>query len=369
VRLQLATSSAEQTVLILGAGASLAEAVFHRPRRDGEHPPLDKTFFLRTARRVRRGRVTSERTRLLARVVDRAAALGEPDLCGSLRPVRLEDHLGRLFFELNTSATAMNIESYYDLIRLYNSELVTTTNWMTGRDGVIKRLIQWGLRDGQVSLITFNHDLLIENALARLPDSRYSGAWCFKHVYGLPDMDTISDESEQYDKDCSGNRGRHVPIFKMHGSCNWVYRTRKRYPSAQVARGDRTLVLWTNKKLSQATSMGWSKGRSSWHMWPLIVPPVYEKHSYITGDLRSIWNSAAVALTDATRVVFWGYSFPRADLHARYFFSSIAQHNSALKRPVLINPDPQSQDELWSVLQPRQVEHYRDIEAFLANLG
>jgi hypothetical protein len=255
-------------------------------------------------------------------------------------------------------------------VRLYNAELLMTSNWMVGRNGVIRRLIQQELRAGRLSIITFNHDLLIENALATLSPSRYRGAWCFRHVYGVrTTMEPILDDSEAYDLTCPGDRDRHVALFKMHGSCNWVYRTRNEYPSAQVARGDRTLYLWINKQLSQSTHMGRAgserRGRGSWYMWPLIVPLVYEKHSYITGDLKQVWNDAGNALTRATRVIFWGYSFPRADLHARYFFGSIAHRNEAMKSPILINPDPRSEDELWNVLQPRKVSHYRHIETFL----
>jgi hypothetical protein len=360
----------EHTVVIMGAGATLAEALFHRPRRDSEHPPLDRNFFERAERRVRSEGPSSQRARLLRRIVARADALGQTNLCGSNPSVSLEEHLGRLFFELNTSATHTNIQCYYDLVRLYNSELLITTNWLVGRNGVMRRLLQGALSEGRVSIITFNHDLLIENALATLPTSRYAGTWCFRHAYGLPNpIETIADPTERFGGDCPGSRDQHVPIFKLHGSCNWVYRTRNEYPSARVARGDRKLMLWENTQLSQATNVqfGGGGGRSRWYMWPHIVPPVYEKHSYITGILKRVWDGATDALDEATRVVFWGYSFPRADLHARYFFSGAAHRNQALRQPVLINPDPRSQDELWQVLQPEYVTHYRHIAAYLAH--
>jgi hypothetical protein len=34
-----------ECVVILGAGASLAEAIYHRPVQTKEHPPLDTNFF------------------------------------------------------------------------------------------------------------------------------------------------------------------------------------------------------------------------------------------------------------------------------------------------------------------------------------
>ena len=355
---------------MLGAGASLAEAIGHHPKRERQHPPLDGNFFSRTSRRIRASK-NSARKALLNRVVDRAAELGQPDLCGTNPQISLEAYLGRLYFDMNSAANDRNIATYYDLIRLYNSELVDTTNWMIGRNGLIRRLLDLELRAGKVSIVTFNHDLLIENALASLPQTRHAGAWCFQHAYGvnfLPD-DIIKDTSPDYEWDCPGHRASHVPVFKLHGSCNWVYRTRNFYPSATVARGKRAISLWSNKQLSHADHMsrGAGPGRTLWYMWPLIIPPVYEKHSYITGHLRQVWDGAGDVLRTATRVIFWGYSFPRADLHARYFFTALAHDNPALKSPILINPDPRAEDELWAVLQPRHVSHYRNVARFLAD--
>ena len=166
---------------------------------------------------------------------------------------------------------------------------------------------------------------------------------------------------------CSGHPNLHVRLFKMHGSLNWVYRTNASIRHLRLLGETVSCFLWMNQKLSDASRMQThQKGRRNWYMWPLIIPPVYfEKHAQITGELKTVWDSAAKALATATRVVFWGYSFPRADLHARYFFRGMAQQNEALTRPVLINPDPRSQDELWSVLEPLRVTHFRDVSAFL----
>ena len=87
--------------------------------------------------------------------------------------------------------------------------------------------------------------------------------------------------------------------------------------------------------------------------------------SLINEALKRTRDAAGDTLERANRVVVWGYSFPRADLHARYFFSVAAHKNPALRSPILINPDPRSQDELWGVIRPHKVSHYRDVEAFL----
>lgn len=98
------------------------------------------------------------------------------------------------------------------------------------------------------------------------------------------------------------------------------------------------------------------------------MPPIYEKHGLIRNELEGVWSRADEALRACSRVIFWGYSFPRADLHARYFFQAAAQANAALREPVLINPDPGSHAELCEVLGPGKVSYYHDVKDYLDDI-
>lgn len=350
------SAPAPTTVLVLGAGASVAEALWHRPKRTGDHPPLDWNFFQRAPRHALEP--------LLNRVLRQARALGQADLCGSARPVSLEEHLGRLYFEMRTKPTEANVAAYYDLINLYADDLLATTSWMTKRSGPIRRVLQRELDEGrQVSVITFNHDLLIENALSMVSSARYGHVWCMQHAYGFPEsIGVCANQREAFDWGCPGHRGQHIPLLKLHGSVNWVFRTRAAHPPAEASRRRRDLLVWTNRELP-IHNRRLSGDKRDWYLWSLIVPPIYEKHGYIRDELQRVWDQAGVVLRAADRVVFWGYSFPRADVHARYFLQSAAQANRAIRKPVLINPDPLSQNELWTVIQPESVEHFRDVTA------
>jgi hypothetical protein len=353
-----------QTVLVLGAGASVAEAKGHRPKQDRDHPPLDANFFIRAARHTAPGRRRS--------IEAHARHLGQPDLCTTAPSVSLEQYLGRLFFEMNADATDPNVRAYFNLVRWYAAELLTTTNWMMGRGGSIKRLIERELRrSGGLAIITFNHDLLIENALSLLAPRLFGQTWCLSHAYGFnASLTPIASKGEPtFTLNCPGDTGNHIPVYKLHGSVNWVFRTLRRYPTHDFARRELKLALWNNVKLTpwvdRVTNP--ARGRKAWYLWPLVVPPIYEKHGFIHGELAGIWQLAAEKLHTATRVLFWGYSFPQADLHARYFFQSAAHTNPALRHPILINPDPQSHVQLWDVLKPRHVAHFHDVTDFLSD--
>ena len=352
----------KRTILVLGAGASVSEAMHFRPKRHQEHPPLDGNFF----RKV----LSNADEALVEPVAEQASAVGQSNLFRDDPPVSLEEHLGRIYFAMRNEGSEASRTAYFDLVRLYQSELLKTTNWMIGRTGMLKRLVQSELATGaRVTILTFNHDLLAENALAQLPNRQHR-CWCLSHVYGIGGMEFISSNDEAFETACPGCGGELIRILKLHGSMNWVFRTRDPDPPGDLGRSRRNrkrqLFLWSNKRLPErpGSRLRTQKGRN-WYLWPLIVPPVYEKHGMLRDELDQVWRLAAEEVSQASKAIFWGYSFPRADLHARYFFDRAANENDALREPVLVNPDPNAALALWEALRPRSVRHYRHIGSCL----
>lgn len=351
----------EHTVFVLGAGASLAEAQGQRPVHEREHPPLDETFF----RRVAEYRPSP----LLDRVGKQAHALGMPDLLGSKPPTRLETYLGRLYFEINHNPLKATVRAYFEAIELYAREITVTTNWMMGRAGLIKRVIQAELRaERKVSVVTFNVDLLAESALCCLARSRPGAPWSLDSAYGFasaPPMMVGTGKKFGEPFPVEGPK-TEIPLYKMHGSINWVFKHRDPYPPADLVRKKRELYLLNHQELpDERVTVRTQSGGRNWYSFPLIVPPVYEKHAFIRRHLQEVWDAGTEALDSATRVVFWGYSFPPADTHARHFFQARAQQNSALRRPVIVNPDPNVGPIAWDVLRPGHVVQYGSAQEYL----
>jgi hypothetical protein len=271
-----------------------------------------------------------------------------------------------LFFELSRQNTTEARNDYYDLVTLYSDELRLTTAWMDKRSGPIRRVLESEMdRSARLSVITFNHDLLVENALSLINPTRYGAVWCLRHAYGFDELETCANPSDTFTYMCSGRRSEHVDVFKLHGSLNWVFKTRDAYPPSQPR--TRQLMLWNNRVIpAYSRRLSVNRGRD-WYLWSLIIPPIYEKQGFIRNELEIVWNEAALALRDADRVLFWGYSFPAADRHARYFFQAAAHENDALRSPILINPDPAAHSALWDVIKPRGVQHYRYVEDYLSD--
>ena len=351
----------EHTVFVLGAGASVAEAMQRRPRRSKNYPPLDATFF--------RNAHQHGNTALLEKVVEQAAELGEQDLTGDSPPVSLEAHLGRLYFEMNHNPIKVSTRSYFEAVTLYAWEITATTNWMMGKPGLMKRVIQSELKAGRrVSIVTFNIDLLAENALNCLDKGRPRAEWCLKKAYGfLPDKEFILFDAKGYG-DWFEPEGdiAEILLFKMHGSVNWVFQHRDRHPPADLVSKRRTFDIVLNERLPQTSlTIKRQNDTRNWYTSPLIVPPVYEKHGLIKRHLQDVWDGASEALSDASKIVFWGYSFPRADTHARHYFQGLSAENTALRDAITINPDPNAESALWDVLRPKSVRHYRSAADYL----
>jgi hypothetical protein len=92
------------------------------------------------------------------------------------------------------------------------------------------------------------------------------------------------------------------------------------------------------KRLQQAVSFPSCSTAYTGDEACLLGLPTYFKHHGV-GPFESAWNTAAIALKEAERLVFVGYSFPTADAHLRYFLAAALNGNYALRRLTLLDPN------------------------------
>ena len=162
--------------LVLGAGAPLANAVHIQPKRQrNPRPPLDTTFF-RAA-----GTLPTTVLNYFAQL------LGTTSVNDRLQTTRMEEAFKDLYFDLSEHPSNVALQdAYIDLVRTYIRVLRDTTNWLCEdeRKGApIGALIaRSGPLADATAIVTFNHDLVIENELYKRPDIRRR--WCLDHGYG-----------------------------------------------------------------------------------------------------------------------------------------------------------------------------------------
>ena len=149
-----------------------------------------------------------------------------------------------------------------------------------------------------VSFITTNYDILIDNSLAEVMGSQFKpgtaidyGVEFTNHEYwGLPDDEAIN-------------------LYKLHGSLNWLH--------CSVC-NDLNITPFQKGAAQIADDPEGSKcRRCNTVQSPIIVPPTFYKNiSNIY--LATIWKKVEDLLRDIDHIIFCGYSFPEADTHIKY---------------------------------------------------
>lgn len=161
------------------------------------------------------------------------------------------------------------------------------------------------------SVITFNYDLVLEDALSRV------GAVA---EYGLT---TPPDYPQRPREDTGG-----VTVLKLHGSANWA--VCKKCEGSVVALDEKVTVNPSalRERLCPRCNT------PSYH--PLLIPPSWDKSEY--RDVTSnIWRRAVAELESATRIVVIGYSMPEMDAFFRYLITLSPSRNQNLFQFVVVD--------------------------------
>lgn len=363
-----------QSCLILGAGASLANALhFHKERMPEKNPPLDATFFEKISG-----------LKILVPPELRSYAITllslDPFSQPRLAP-RMEEFFKSLFYDFlqETRADSKISLAYQQLINIYVSVLRQTTDWMAKaayRGGPVGRLIATvAEKSDQVVIITFNQDLVIENEL--LKRKLLASRWCIEEGYGSfgngKEFTTprVGDAFAAHSDAC--DHARPITILKPHGSLNWYVRIAGRRPSPHVLKGGaghREVLITRRRSISDRLAYNLPrrkgrKGRTRWYTWPVIVPPVYSKQSLIESFIPTVWTDTRSAVRDSDRVLFFGYSLPTADIEAQMLFSRALSANTKAGWVDVINPDANAAGRFATLASSKAMRWYSNAEQFL----
>jgi hypothetical protein len=357
--------------LVLGAGASLANALhFHRQRLRHTLPPLDTTFFETVEAHPHLS--IGGRLRRYFRDV-----LGREPTTLTMREYRMEEIFGDVYYDfLENQSDAVALGAYIELVELYLDLLRETTNWLaedTRRGAPVGRLIDAAASVADVvTVVTFNHDLVIENEIDRR--ARLRETWCLDHGYGSisADMELLAPSAtvptfRTHDSGCS----HRIQILKPHGSLSWVHRLNSTAPTARFLAGrvSRKLLLLPAKQLlgrERYVDPSPGRGRKRWNLWPLVVPPIYAKQSLSAGLLQATRDDAKQAVSAADRLVFFGYSLPSLDVEAEKLFERSIQLNPTLTDIDVINPQAASAARFAGVAPKRRLRWHPSLRHFLA---
>jgi hypothetical protein len=164
-----------RTVLIIGAGATRAEAKVKRcPLK--RLPPLDTDFF-----QLCKYHKVKDNLEALKRYIKKEYLI---DITKPPHP-RMEEIFGLVYSDTRLKPVPANArEAYVALCRMYNRVILETTNPLNpSKNGPLIKLIKSVLSKGSCCIIIFNHDILIEKALSNI-DKKILGGFLI--------LDTIS---------------------------------------------------------------------------------------------------------------------------------------------------------------------------------
>lgn len=365
-----------RTCLVLGAGSSLANAEYFRPARGkATHPPLDFTFFQK---------ITELGLSVAVDLGHYASNLptGTPFLNAGGTGGRMEEFLRDLyhdFLQQRALSTSEPVRAYRQLVRLYADVLRTTTNWMNKDSysgGPVGQLLSAAAdMADRVDVITFNHDLVIENEIYKR--ARLRKRWCIEKSYGKfgegrTFLQTAGMSMFPMDSDDCDHM-RPLVVHKMHGSLNWWIKIRGKEPTPGVLAGEFSgpadVLITRERNLREVHHVRMKpKGKgSSWNVWPVIVPPVYNKGALIDAFMPAVWSEARDALRDSDRVIFFGYSLPGGDIEAEKAIQRALSLNENAPWVGVIDPNPGLTSRYGELLPNTPLRWFPTAQRFLAD--
>lgn len=218
--------------------------------------------------------------------------------------------LCRILFEVYRHVREYNLD-YWNLPR---GELRTFMQLQKGRRKLAYEL----------TIITTNYDIIVEYLLcAQGLNCRLPTKWKSIENKEIIPVNMYSQENEQQPLLC-----------KLHGSINW-------FPSGpenlNIEGGVLDKEVDTGEVEERRTFPLIATKDYRLHTVPLIIPPTIFKLQ-VDPCLQRIWGAAGIALMEADKLIFIGFSFPDSDIYIRYFLAANLAENANLEKIRIIDP-------------------------------
>ena len=220
----------------------------------------------------------------------------------------------------------------------------------------INTIAQKRLENGldEISVITTNLDILLDNSLEDLT-RRYS----IINEDKLAVVDyccyiSSLEKNDEYIKPgllALGKGGYNIKYLKLHGSMNWLH-----CPNCQrmyVKFGEKTILQNKQHCRHCMVNYKFSENESSIELrGNLLLPTFIKDLSNI--QIQLIWQNAGIELSEASKVVFIGYSLPQADFEIRQLLSRCIPNHTEIEVVLYpFNKDiPKSQEQKENEMLP-----------------
>jgi NAD-dependent SIR2 family protein deacetylase len=179
-----------------------------------------------------------------------------------------------------------------------------------------------------VSVISTNWDILLDNSIKSAIDKNYADKavvdYCCYVSSHRPDDETVMPGLEML-----GRGGFNVKLLKLHGSLNWL-----QCPRCQRVYVDFfnkiAMMHFTNKVKCRHCEKNFSEDTTSHNLVSNLMMPTFLKN-LSNPQYKLIWQNAGIELSEASKIVFIGYSLPQADFEMRQLLARMVRNNAAIE--------------------------------------
>jgi hypothetical protein len=189
-------------------------------------------------------------------------------------------------------------------------------------------------KDDRVSIITTNWDILLDNSLHFLikkepkkKTDKFAGV--VDYCCYISSLDQ-KDESIKPGLYAIGKNKFNVKILKLHGSLNWLQCPRCQRLYVKYYRKWNGGYVFSEKYCRHCEENYNIKKADEIILKSNLVMPTFLK-DLGNFQIKLIWQNAGIELSEATKVVFIGYSLPFADFEFRQLLSRMIRKDAEIE--------------------------------------
>lgn len=179
-----------------------------------------------------------------------------------------------------------------------------------------------------------------------------------------------NDESVKPGLEIIGRGGFTVKILKLHGSLNWLQCPRcfRLYTAFDRRKTGKKAPVRPFQKIQKCRHCDnnfsrESSAEKSHSLEPNLIMPTYIK-DLSNPQYRIIWQNAGIEISEASKLVFIGYSLPQADFEIRSLLSRMTRENAEIEVVDFIaddDPRKESIEANWKTFfGKRNIKFYFD---------
>lgn len=200
-------------------------------------------------------------------------------------------------------------------------------------------------KEDRVSVITTNWDIMLDNSIHSIMSKevkpkglKFSGV--VDYCCYISSLDK-TDESIKPGLYAIGKGRYNTKILKLHGSLNWMQCPRCQRLYVKYYQRWNGGYVFDKKYCRHCESNFGTVGQESIQLGTNLIMPTFLKNLNNVQN-KLIWQNAGIELSEASKIVFLGYSLPQADFEFKQLLSRMIRTNAKIEAVLIKQDNPKS---------------------------